>query len=625
MSDTDDVTIVASDLYEVPRAIDPTGSQVRPTDGTSRDGYTCPICQGGVTRLTSTAGNPFFRHQRGGPTCRAEPVVHWAAREILRGLIERARTKLVTLNVRAPCDSCGAGNEIGFPLGDTTLVADHVLLEPEIATIKGADLLLMDNGKPVAGIVILTDSTRPARMRSDLPIQWIEVSAQGVKGSDLLRKALYGQRQEVTLSAVSSLTIVTCSVCKAKQERTQREEDERQQQVARDQARLDQQARDLATRLSRMSSWAIVMPTKCTICQHELAVSVNRSVFNRAEPLVRDDEGHPWHVALMRGGKVWLGILIVQAATFDGVVDLGGTVPYAIVPLLDEPFAARDGVFTLITKHVRFVKEPKTVCIHCAQVERLAEEAKQRAEAKRIANQEAKRRAEALRVAEEAQQREEDERIRQVEQKEQAARRKAEERQQQQEAEASRQREKRAQAIRDQLAVIEAARLAREEHKRSPIGQLQRLIETAPEQILNRDQVTFLRIYRDLRRAISVHRNADPSTADLAAEAQARLDRIARIEWVAVQKREHQRLAKIEMEKRRNDLDASWQYLLGQLQFWRSEKEWTMSEELAIDAFAKLIGSSQLVLPPAKWDVLQAGRLRRGRPPEIRAEVLPPR
>ena len=590
--------IVASDLYEVPCAKDLSGAQKRPTEVTIRDGYTCPICDFGVMRLTSASGNPFFRHLPGGPTtCRSEPKIHWAARDILRSVFERVRAQQVVLHVRVPCASCGAGNEISFSIGDTTEVAADVLLEPAIAVIDGADLCLRDNGVPLAGVVIITASARPALLRSELPIHWIAVNALTVKGSNTLRKAVYGQQQEVTLSAIGSSTVVTCMVCKAQQERIRHEEVERQQQVVRDQVRLEQHVHALAARLSQLDSWWIVVPNKCTICHNDLAVSVNRSFFDHAEALVRDDEGRAWHVGLMRGGKVVLGILIVQAATFDGEAQLGGTVSYAVVPLLDEPFAPRDGEQTLIAKYVRFMKEPKLQCIHCAQVERLTAEAKQRAEAKRVADQEAKRRTEVQRVADQARQ--------------QQARRNAEEEQQRVEREID--------------AARKAARVAREIHERSPRGQLERLVETVTTLIAHHDQPTFLRTYRDLRQTISAYQNADFTAEDLATEARARLDRMARLEWVSVQRRERDRREAAEQAKQQAAVTASWEALLVQLTAWSQTKEWTIQEEMAIDAFERVLRVNGLIKAPTQWAELVAGRKRHARPPEVRAAVLLPR
>ena len=608
MADLEPSEIVISDLYSVPRANDAAGKQVRPRLGASRDGYTCPVCKLPVILVVSGNGNPFFRHVHAAESCRAEPLVHLAAREILCTLIDHARAGRLRLIVRAPCGLCGAGHEIPFPLGDATEASDVLLLEPDIAETLNADVACTSNGTVVASIALDSESSQYPLERQLLDEPWVEVNAAAIKSSNTLRKGVYQQRDEIVIRAVSSSEQVVCTTCHVRQERAKKEEEEQRQKGIRDQVRLNQYAHRLAQQLGQLPEWWIQVTDTCLTCYQPCSVRISSSHYDQAKPSVTDAKGKFWQVGLLREGQVVLGVWIVPA-TYDGTPKVGSDVPYAVVPLLDDPFSHNPYGKILITKAVHFAKQPKLVCLHCEAVKE--EEAAER------------QHAEALRQANESRRRQYEERVRREERDTAAAKQKAEEDGQRHEAESKRQREERQRVQDEERAAQEAARVAKEKYERSPRGQLERLVETVTSLIVNHDQPTFLATYRDLRRTITAHRNADPTAAILANEVQVRLDRMAKHEWVSVQKREHQREAAAEQAKQQAAVTASWEALLVQLQAWRQEKEWTIQEEMAIGSFERVLAANPKIEPPARWGTLVAGRKRQARPPEVRAEVAP--
>ena len=611
MSNDEDDAIVQSDLYEVPRAISRSGKQVRPTEVNEPEGYTCPICDGAVIRLVSKSGNPFFRHQPGGPTCRAEPATHWAAREILRRLIVRKRNGQLSITVRSPCASCGAGKVIDFDFGRYTEVIDEVLDETSISLIDCADVQLMDNGIASAGIAVKTNSAKRAFFREKLPSQWIEIDALAVKGSNALRTALHGQKLSVVLNAISSSTIATCDVCRVKQEREKRKEEEHQRAILRDRERLRQHAFRLATRLTQIESWTIPLPADCPKCNNDLVVGVSRKFYDEAKPLVQDNEGHAWHVGLMRNNQVVLGILIVQTATFDGPANLNGPVPYAIVPLLEDPFESRLGERVLIAKHVHFIKDHKPKCIYCLQQDRIAADKKRHLDALALIDHREKLRVNDLRETEQARQEEAAEMARLKEAADHKARREAELRRKAQK-EVSLQR----------MEAEKAAELERNKYARSPRGQLDSLLKTIGHQMTNLDRAKFFQNYLVIRRKINELNRMDSSADDIAKHAKKVLDRISEAEWVKIQNRERQHQKDAENDRQKNLINNSWKTLIEQLKFWKNEKEWSLAEDAGIDATERLLRQYPLIKPPEMWATLLNGRSGLRYPPDVRADVL---
>lgn len=202
--------------FLIPLARDADGALVLREGAALGRRYRCIGCDGALI-VREGSKRRHFAHLVATPSCLPETVLHRAAKALLVTTVESWKAgRGPAPEFERRCGQCGSTKRQALPARVTGAREEHA-----VSTGRVLDVGLMAGEDLAAGLEVLVTHSVDAAKAAELPIPWVELSAEAVIANPLLWRPLQDR-----------LRPISCAVCEARRQRAAERDAERLREVA---------------------------------------------------------------------------------------------------------------------------------------------------------------------------------------------------------------------------------------------------------------------------------------------------------------------------------------------------------------------------------------------------------